>query len=102
MNPGQKKDAAGGAAAPSETSLLTNLKHRKGLALAQYGSNAHFDKIAAAVRAQQAGARFAAGVVAQPSLPDALFIQVCEYFSDPEFLKNFLRVIQKTIERLTP
>ena len=48
MNPGKKKDAAGGAAAPSETSLLTNLKHSKGIALAQHDSNAHFDEIALA------------------------------------------------------
>ena len=98
MNPDEKKDAAGRAVAPSETTK-SRFKHSNTLAQTQHDSVVPFGTIAAAVHAQQAGARFAADIVAQPSLPDALFIRVCEYFSDTEFLKNFLRAVQKSLER---
>ena len=98
MNPGQKKDARGRPVAPIQI-LLPNLKHSKATDFTQIGGNVDFDEIAAAVHAQQAGKQFANDLSTQLCAPDALFIQVCERLDDAEFLKNFLRVIQKTIER---
>ena len=94
----QKKGAAGGAAAPFQTSI-PNWKDSKATVPAQRGINVPFDKVAAAVHAQQAGKQFAGDLLTQLCAPDALFIQVCEFFSDQEFLKNFLRAVQKNLER---
>ena len=94
----QKKDAAAGAWASFETTNHV-LKNNNSQKKAQAGSNVPFDGIAEAIRAQEAGKQFVGDLATQPSPPAALYALVHEHLDDAEFLKNFLRAVQKSLER---